>query len=44
MDWLFSIFLVFMVAVIARYLWLLWQLVRGRDPGAADLTKASSGL
>jgi len=44
MDWLFSIYLVFLVAVIARYLWLLWQLVRGRDPGAADLTKASSGL
>jgi TRAP-type C4-dicarboxylate transport system permease small subunit len=44
MDWLFSIFLVFLVAVIVRYLWLLWQLLRGRDPGAADLTKASSGL
>jgi TRAP-type C4-dicarboxylate transport system permease small subunit len=44
MDWLFSIFLVFLVAVIVRYLWLLWQLVRGRDPGAADLAKASSGL
>jgi TRAP-type C4-dicarboxylate transport system permease small subunit len=44
MDWLFSIFLVFLVAVIVRYVWLLWQLLRGRDPGAADLTKASSGL
>jgi len=44
MDWLFSIYLVFLVAVIARYLWLLWQLVRGRDPGAPDATKASSGL
>jgi TRAP-type C4-dicarboxylate transport system permease small subunit len=44
MDWLFSIFLVFMVAVIVRYLWLLWQLVRGRDPLAVDLTKSSSGL
>ena len=44
MDWLFSIFLVFMVAVIARYLWLLWQLVRGRDPLAVDPTKSSSGL
>ena len=44
MDWLFSIYLVFLVAVIVRYLWLLWQLVRGRDPGAADVTKTSSGL
>ena len=44
MDWLFSIFLVFMVAVIVRYLWLLWQLLRGRDPLAVDPTKASSGL
>jgi TRAP-type C4-dicarboxylate transport system permease small subunit len=44
MDWLFSIFLAFLVAVIVRYVWLLWQLVRGRDPGAADVTEASSGL
>ena len=44
MNWLFSIYLVFCVAVIARYLWLLWQLVRGRDPEAADVTKVSSGL
>jgi len=44
MDWLFSIYLVFVVAVIVRYLWLLSQLVRGRDPGAPDSTKASSGL
>jgi C4-dicarboxylate transporter, DctQ subunit len=44
MDWLYSIFMVFMVAILARYLWLLWQLLRGRDPGEADVTKASSGL
>ena len=44
MDWLFSIFLVFLVAVIVRYVWLLWQLVRGRDPGAPDAEKVSSGL
>jgi C4-dicarboxylate transporter DctQ subunit len=44
MDWLYSIFIVFLVAILARYLWLLWQLVRGRDPGEADVTKASSGL
>jgi TRAP-type C4-dicarboxylate transport system permease small subunit len=44
MDWLFSIYVVFLVAVIVRYLWILWQLVRGRDPGAPDSTQASSGL
>ena len=30
-DWLFSIYLVFAVAVIARYLWILWHLLRGRE-------------
>ncbi|HYF59101.1 MAG TPA: hypothetical protein VEA81_09105 [Burkholderiaceae bacterium] len=33
MDWLYSIYLVFLVAIIARYLWLLSRLVRGKDPG-----------
>src|SRR4029077_18767672 len=44
MDWLYSIYIVFLVAIIARYLWLLWHLVRGRDPEAGDVTKAVSGL
>ena len=44
MDWLYSIFIVFLVAILARYLWLLWQLVRGRDPLESDITKATSGL
>ena len=44
LNWLYSIYLVFCVAVIVRYLWLLWQLLRGRDPDAPDLTKVSSGL
>jgi C4-dicarboxylate transporter, DctQ subunit len=44
MDWLFSIYVIFLLALIVRYLWLLAQLVRGRDPGAPDATKASSGL
>jgi len=43
-DWLYSIYLIFLVAIIVRYLWLLWQLLRGRDPEAADVTKVSSGL
>jgi TRAP-type C4-dicarboxylate transport system permease small subunit len=32
MDWLFSIYVVFLVAVIVRHLWLLSQLLRGREP------------
>ena len=44
MDWLYSIYLLFLVAIIARYLWLLWRLLRGGDPEAGDVTKASSGL
>ena len=43
-DWLFSIYVIFLVAVIVRYLWLLSRLVRGHDPEAPDSTKASSGL
>jgi hypothetical protein len=44
MDWLFSIYLLFLVAILARYLWRLWYLARGREPGKADPTQASSGL
>jgi C4-dicarboxylate transporter, DctQ subunit len=44
MDWLFCIYLVFLVAVIARYVWLLSRLLRGQDPDAPDVTKVSSGL
>ncbi len=44
MDWVFSVFLIFIVAAIARYLWLLWDLLRGKTPGAADPTKMASGI
>lgn len=44
MDWMYSIYVLFLVAIIVRYLWLLWRLVRGRDPEASDVTKVSSGL
>ena len=44
MDWLFSIYVLFLVAMIVRYLWLLSRLLRGKDPGAPDSTQASSGL
>jgi TRAP-type C4-dicarboxylate transport system permease small subunit len=45
MDWLFSIFIVFLVAMLVRYLWILWHLARGREPEQADISaKAGSGL
>ena len=44
MDWLFSIYILFLVAILLRYLWNLAQLLRGRDPEAPDATRASSGL
>ena len=34
MDWLYSIYVIFLVAILARYLWNLVQLLRGRDPEA----------
>ena len=43
-DWLFSIYLAFAVAVIARYVWILSHLLRGEEPEQVDLTKSSSGL
>ena len=44
MDWLFSIYVIFLVAILVRYLWRLSHLVRGREPEEADPTKAGSGL
>ena len=43
-DWLFSIYVLFLLAVIVRYLWILWQLLRGREPDEIDGTKVSSAL
>jgi C4-dicarboxylate transporter, DctQ subunit len=42
MDWLFSIYVVFVLAVLVRYLWLSWQAVRGATPqDTADPARAS---
>lgn len=43
-DWLFSIYVVFVAAVLVRYLWLCWQALRGAAPQDADPTKAASGV
>ena len=32
LDWLYSIFIIFVVATILRYLWLLWEALRGELP------------
>lgn len=42
-DLLYSIYIVFVVATICRYLWLSWQALRGVAPEEFDPTKASSG-
>jgi C4-dicarboxylate transporter, DctQ subunit len=44
MNWLFSIYIFFLVAVIARYVWILYGLLRGRPPDEADPTRITSGL
>jgi hypothetical protein len=43
-DLLFSIYVVFVLAVIVRYIWLAWQAMRGVAPEEFDPTKASSGV
>ena len=43
-DWLFSIYVVFVVAMIIRYLWLSWQALFGKAPKEFDPTKAGSGV
>ena len=43
-DLLFSIYVVFVVAAIIRYVWLAWIALRGDAPVAFDPTKASSGV
>jgi len=43
-DWVFSIYLVFVVAVIIRYLWLSWRVLRGAAPDEFDPTRAGSGV
>jgi C4-dicarboxylate transporter, DctQ subunit len=44
LDILYSIYIVFAVAVIVRYLWAIVSLLRGEAPEEADITDAGSGL
>lgn len=43
-DLLFSIYILFAVAMLVRYAWILWHAVRGDAPEEFDPTKASSGV
>ena len=42
-DWVYSIYLMFVVAVLVRYAWLVWRALRGA-PEQADDRGASAGL
>ncbi len=44
LDILYSVYVIFAVAVIVRYLWAIVGIVRGEAPEDGDITKASSGL
>ena len=44
LDLLYSIYIIFSVAVIVRYVWAIVSLLRGEAPEEADITKATSGL
>lgn len=43
-DYLYSIYVIFAVAVLARYCRLLWLAIRGPAPEAFDSSDASSGV
>jgi TRAP-type C4-dicarboxylate transport system permease small subunit len=43
-DWLYAIYIVFVIATICRYLWLAFKALRGIAPEEFDPTKASSGV
>jgi TRAP-type C4-dicarboxylate transport system permease small subunit len=44
LDLLYSIYLFFAVALIARYAWDVWRMLRGEAPEEIDVTKTTSGL
>lgn len=44
MDWLFSIYVIFVLAILVRYIWLSWQAMMSDAPAGPDPTKAASGV
>ncbi|MEO8134559.1 MAG: TRAP transporter small permease subunit [Betaproteobacteria bacterium] len=43
-DFLYSVYLLFAAAVVVRYAWNAWRMLRGEGPEAIDVTRTSSGL
>jgi C4-dicarboxylate transporter, DctQ subunit len=43
-DWLYSIYVIFVVAVVARYVWLAWHAIRGRTTAKSEIVSSGSGL
>ena len=43
-DWLYSIYVAFLVAILARYVWLAWRALRGSPPGEEGGIQSGSGL
>jgi TRAP-type C4-dicarboxylate transport system permease small subunit len=43
-DHLYSIYILFAAAVVVRYAWILWRLLRGEEPAGPDSDAVSSGL
>lgn len=43
-DWLYSIYVIFAVAVLVRYAWIVWWALKGRAPEAPDVEKTTSGM
>lgn len=44
LDLLYSVYLLFAAAIIVRYAWDVWRMMRGEAPEAAEITKTTSGL
>jgi TRAP-type C4-dicarboxylate transport system permease small subunit len=42
LDWLYSIFVIFVIAIILRYIWLLWEALRGRSEAEGPATGAGA--
>jgi len=42
LDWMYSIYVIFVVAVILRYVWIFWEALRGRSEadGTAESERA----
>lgn len=44
LDYLYSIYVIFVAAILLRYVWILWRLLRDKEAKADDPLAVSSGL